>query len=245
MGNLQTPRIKTSYTISTDLPVVPPTDLICFSRLRWDTLNAELRTILIQWAKEGRRVFFVEEPMFDAGMVACLDVLRREDGVYIAVPHLPFGFAGRASVEMAMQGLLDDLFATKDIGEHALWYFTPTALSWTDHLKPLAMIYNCIDECSAAAEQSAAFRDAETELIARADLVFADEATLSAAKRAEHPQHKGLYAIACGTKASSEQAWARVSLLAENLIDARRKLAFNTGAPGAKDRSLSAGASVV
>ncbi len=245
MGNLQTPRSETPNAVNNDLRVAPLADLICFSSLRWDKLNVELKTILSQWAREGRRVFFVEEPMFDAGMVACLDVLRREDGVYIAVPHLPFGFAGRASVEMAMQGLLDDLFATKDIGEHALWYFTPTALAWTDHLKPLATIYNCVDELSVAYEESDAFRDVEAELIARADLVFADEANLSAAKRAQYPQHKGLHAIECGTKGSSKEAWARASLLAKNLIDARRRLASNAGAPGGKDRSYTAGASVV
>lgn len=245
MNKLQTPRTEAANIVGNDLRVMPLTDLICFSHIRWDALYAEPKNILSRWAKEGRRVFFVEEPMFDAGMVACLDVLRREGGVRVAVPHLPFGFDGRAGVEFAMQGLLDDLFATKSIREHASWYFTPAAVLWTYHLKPLATIYNCVNEFSAAVGELSALRDVEAELISRADLVFADEASLSAAKRAQYPQHKGFYAIPFAAKNSSEQAWARMSHLAKNLIDARRKLAPNDHASGEKDQSLAAGASVV
>ncbi len=245
MNNLQTPRDETLNAAAQDFRSAQSADLICFSPLRWDKLDANAQSFLTRRAKKGSRVFFVQEPAFDGGVIASLDLSRRKDSIRVAVPHLPLRFTGRARVEIAMQGLIDDLLATEDIREYALWYFTPTAFLWTDHLKPLATIYNCADEFSAADGDAAALRELEAGLISRADLVFASEAGAYDVKRAQHPQHKGIYALSYGADASSGQARMRMSQLVEQVINARRELAINAVSSGEAERSRAVGATVV
>jgi len=244
MKNLQTPRGEIGNAATHDLRSTRGTDLICFSHLRWDALDADAQSSLSRWAKKGSRVFFVQEPVFDGGMIASLDLSRGKDAIRVAMPHLPLRFTGRARVETAMQGLIDDLFATENIREYALWYFSPNAFLWTDHLKPLATIYNCADELSAADGDASALRDLEAGLIAHADLVFASEVGAYKVKRAQHPQHKGLYALSCGADASSGQARMQMSQLVEQLIDGRHKLTVNTVSSGEVERSHAVGATV-
>ena len=241
MKNLQTPRGGIGSAATHDLRTTQGTDVICFSRLRWEALDADAQSSLSRWAKKGGRVFFVQEPAFDGGMIASLDVSRRKDAIQVAVPHLPLRFTGHARVETAMQGLIDDLFATENIREYAFWYFSPNAFLWTDHLKPLATIYNCAGELSTDGDASA-LRELEAGLISRADLVFASEAGAYKVKRAQHPQHKGLYALPCGANASPGQAQMQMSQLVERLIDARRELTVSAASSGEAGRTLTVGA---
>ena len=79
-------------------------------------------------------------------------------------------------------------FAEQRIGTHVLWYYTPMALPFTRHLKPLAVVYDCMDELSAFAGAPPALRQREAELMKRADLVLTGGQSLYEAKRHLHPQ---------------------------------------------------------
>jgi UDP-galactopyranose mutase len=96
------------------------------------------------------------------------------------------------AVEELQKHLLDELFEGREIDEHVLWYYTPMALAWSRHLKPLAVVYDCMDELSAFKGASPALRDRETELFRRADLVFTGGQSLYEAKR---DQHHSVYAF--------------------------------------------------
>jgi UDP-galactopyranose mutase len=161
-------------------------DLVCLSHLRWDFVYQRPQHILSRCAKE-RRVFFIEEPIFDDGP-ARLDVSTREDGVCVVIPHLPTGEISEVTRDAVLQGLIDSLFERHAIKNYALWYYTPMALAFTRHLKPLAVIYDCMDELSAFKGAPPALREREAELFKRADLVFTGGQSLYEVKRHQHPR---------------------------------------------------------
>src|ERR1041384_4218973 len=173
--------------------VIPPsvlnanetTDLVCFSHLRWDFVYQRPQHLLSRCAKD-RRVFFVEEPVYGEGALR-LEVSRREDNLYVVVPRLPEGLLSEVTVEAIQQALIDRLISEHKIDDYVLWYYTPMALGWTRHLKPLATVYDCMDELSAFKFAPRALREREAELFRRADVVFTGGQSLYEAKRTQHP----------------------------------------------------------
>lgn len=165
-------------------------DLVCLSHLRWDFVYQRPQHLLSRCAK-GRRVFFIEEPIFGQGP-SRLDVTEREDGVYVVVPHLPEGLSSEVAVEAIQQAMIDRLFTEHQIRDYVLWYYTPMALGWTRHLKPLVTVYDCMDELSAFKNAPRLLRDREADLFRRADLVFTGGQSLYEAKRG---QHQNVYAF--------------------------------------------------
>lgn len=169
---------------------VSQADLVCLSHLRWDFVYQRPQHLLSRFAKE-RRVFFVEEPVFDDGPMH-LDISQRECGVYVVVPRLPKELASEGALDSVQRGMIDRLFAEHSIEKHILWYYTPMAMSWTRHLQPVATVYDCMDELSAFKGAPPALKDREAELFNRADLVFTGGQSLYEVKR---HQHKNVYAF--------------------------------------------------
>jgi UDP-galactopyranose mutase len=160
-------------------------DLIVLSHLRWDLVFQRPQHLLTRCARE-RRVFFIEEPIFGEGPLRS-EIQVRQNGVRRVLLHLPHGI-DEASVLDAQRQLIDMLFAEQRIGSHVLWYYTPMAVPFTRHLKPLAVVYDCMDELSAFAGAPPALRQREAELMKRADLVLTGGQSLYEAKRHLHPQ---------------------------------------------------------
>ena len=160
-------------------------DILCFSHLRWDFVYQRPNHLMSRWARE-RRVFFIEEPIFDAESVR-IEVSPREDGLSIVTPHLPED-TPQERWTMLQQALLDTLLQEQNIQQYVGWYYTPLALGFSKHLTPLAVVYDCMDELSAFAKAPPALRAAEAELLARADLVFTGGQSLYEAKRSQHPR---------------------------------------------------------
>ncbi|HEX8852246.1 MAG TPA: glycosyltransferase family 1 protein [Pyrinomonadaceae bacterium] len=159
-------------------------DLVCLSHLRWDFVFQRPQHLLSRCAQE-RRVFFVEEPIFEDGITPRLDVSLREEGVHVVVPHLPHGL-DVATIERMQEAFIERLFTQQEIHNHILWYYTPMAVEWTRHLKPLAVVYDCMDELSAFKGAPRSLREREAELFERADLVFTGGQSLYEAKRDKH-----------------------------------------------------------
>ncbi|MFL5542989.1 MAG: glycosyltransferase family 1 protein [Longimicrobiaceae bacterium] len=159
-----------------------PFDLVCLSHLRWDFVYQRPQHLLTRFARE-RRVFFVEEPVYGDG--PRLEVRQRGDTLWTAVPHRPHGLAP-ADEEEAQRALLDGLLAEHRVRDAVLWYYTPMALAFTRHLRPLAVVYDCMDELSAFRGAPPALVEREADLLRRADLVFTGGRSLWEAKRARH-----------------------------------------------------------
>lgn len=160
------------------------TDLVCLSHLRWDFVWQRPQHLMSRFARD-RRVFFVEEPIWE-DTEPRLEVSERK-GVQVAVPHLPHGLSpGQAD---AAQGeLLRGMLEQHGIAEYVLWYYTPMAIPLTEGLEPLGVIYDCMDELSLFRGAPRELLDRESKLLAAADLVFTGGQSLYEAKRGRHPR---------------------------------------------------------
>jgi glycosyltransferase involved in cell wall biosynthesis len=156
-------------------------DLVCFSHLRWGFVFQRPQHLLSRLAAR-RRVFFVEEPLVDDGP-ARLKVQTTPEGVTLLVPHLPQDTADQART---VRALLDGFLGQEGIDDFVAWYYTPMALSFTKHLRPRLVVYDCMDELTgfAGAPPEMAFREAE--LLRRAQLVLTGGQSLFEAKCHKH-----------------------------------------------------------
>ena len=163
---------------------VPTPDLVCLSHLRWDFVFQRPQHLLTRCARE-RRVFYVEEPMFDDAPTPRMDVSHRGDGLYVAVPHLPNGLTQEQS-EAAQRDLLDHMRQEYAIEQFILWYYTPMAIGFSDHLDPVVTVFDVMDELSAFKNAPQQLLDREVETLERADVVFTGGQSLYEAKRDRH-----------------------------------------------------------
>jgi UDP-galactopyranose mutase len=161
----------------------PLPDVLCFSHLRWNFVFQRPQHLMTRCARDAR-VFFVEEPVFRAGITPCLQI-EPSPTVTVVVPQLPDGLAPDAC-SRAQRDLLDALIEREAIAEYMLWYYTPMALAFTDHLTPMAIVYDCMDELSAFKGAPAILKDREAQLLRRASLVLTGGQSLFEAKRHQH-----------------------------------------------------------
>ena len=161
-------------------------DLICLCHLRWDSIYQRPQHLMSRFARE-RRVFFVDGLATSTGQ-ASFAVGKREQGLWVATPHVPAGMS-ESDISATLRGFIDGLFATYDIHDYVLWYYTPMALGCTRHLLPgaRAVIYDCMDELSLFADGLPAIKERELELFRHADLVFTGGPSLYEAKSRQHP----------------------------------------------------------
>lgn len=174
------PLNKLSISPSEALP-----DLVCFSHLRWDWVYQRPQHLLKRCAGE-RRVFFIEEAMRDTGSLR-LEVRERENGVQVVTPILPEGLSSDVAITAVLAEMIQGFLRDNEIREYVCWYYTPMAMEFTRNLKPLAVVYDCMDELSAFRGAPEALRFHERELLKRADVVFTGGHSLFEAKRDKHP----------------------------------------------------------
>ena len=156
-------------------------DLLCFSHLRWDFVFQRPQHLLTRCARD-RRVFYLEEPVFEDALAPRLERHLRGN-VTVVVPHLPTGAADPDEMQRA---LVNDLIAREEITEYVAWYYTPMALAFTDHLTPASAVYDCMDELSAFKGAPAVLKQREAALMRAASLVLTGGQSLYEAKRAQH-----------------------------------------------------------
>ena len=157
--------------------------MLCLSHLRWNFVYQRPQHLLSRCARD-RDVVFFEEPELD-GRLPELEIRDMPGGVRVVTPHLPRGLSEQAT-RQALRGLVDQLLAEVRTSDLVLWYYTPIALGFTDHLKARAVVYDCMDELSmfhGAPPSLAAF---EARLLQRADVVYTGGQSLYEYKRHLH-----------------------------------------------------------
>lgn len=159
-------------------------DLVCFSHLRWDWVYQRPQHLLKRAAAD-RRVFYIEEPICDHGSLR-LEVRERDGGVKLVTPYLPEGLCSEVARTAVLNDLIGRFFSEQGIRHYVSWYYTPMALEFTRNLKPLAIVYDCMDELSAFKGAPEALKFHERELLKRADVVFTGGHSLYEAKREKH-----------------------------------------------------------
>lgn len=161
----------------------PRGDVLCLSHLRWNFVFQRPQHLMTRCARE-RRVFFIEEPIVLPSVVPQLRI-ETHAGVNVVVPQLPAKFSAAARTA-TLRRLIDDLIEAESIREYLLWYYTPMALEYTDHLCPSAIIYDCMDELSAFKGAPAALKVREADLLRRCSVVLTGGRSLHEAKRHQH-----------------------------------------------------------
>lgn len=146
-------------------------DVLCFTHLRWHWMPSRLQHGFVAAAR-GRRVFIVEEPVFVPGEPV-MDVEYPHPHLAIARPCLPYALLGSGS-ETAQRILLDTWLASLDIRPGVAWYHSPGAFSYTSHLTTPMTVYERMHDPAALPEERFEIARAERELLARADVVYAE-----------------------------------------------------------------------
>jgi len=158
-------------------------DIICYSHLRWNFVYQRPQHLLSRMAKHFR-VFFIEEPFFDAEK-AYLDNQLNEDKVWVIVPHLQPGLSPTDATAQE-NALLKKFFDYIECTSFIAWYYTPMALNLNPSLQPALVIYDCMDELSAFKNAPPVLKENETALLERADIVFTGGFSLYEAKKGQH-----------------------------------------------------------
>jgi UDP-galactopyranose mutase len=159
-------------------------DVVCFSHLRWNFVFQRPQHLMTRCARDCGRLFFVEEPVYEDGISPHLE-METSRGVHVVVPHLPSGL-GEVEIPSVQRMLLDELLAREHVESFVAWYYTPMALAFSDHLTPLAVVYDCMDELSSFKGAAAVLKDREAVLLSRAGLVLTGGQSLYEAKRHQH-----------------------------------------------------------
>lgn len=158
-------------------------DIVCFCHLRWNFVYQRPQHLLSRFAV-AHRVFLIEEPLFDA-TENYMEITKDDDAmVLIMVPHLKN--MNVDEVKATQKILLDSMLESIQIDRYVLWYYSPMALSWSDHLRPMLIVYDCMDELSAFKFAPPNIVQQEQKLMRKADIVFTGGESLYLAKRHLH-----------------------------------------------------------
>ncbi len=162
-------------------------DLICFSHIRWNFVYQRPQHLLNRFAINNR-VFIIEEPVFEDDISSDFYEINKSDdntNLWVVVLHVskntPFEKRNHT-----LRALLDSCMYSKEIKKYILWYYSPMALSYSNHLHPSLIIYDCMDELSAFKFAPPELKEMETRLLKRADLVFTGGHSLYQAKKHLH-----------------------------------------------------------
>jgi UDP-galactopyranose mutase len=131
-----------------------------------------------------RRVFFVEEPVFEPAAQPFLQTaVCPHTNVHVLTPHL----ACEADRNLVLSQLLTQFAVANDIKKPILWFYTPMALEFFPRsIVPAVVVYDCMDELSMFRGASRHLQILETQLLDLADLVFTGGVSLFEAKREMH-----------------------------------------------------------
>ena len=158
--------------------------LLCLSHLRWSFVYQRPQHLMSRFARDYN-VLFHEEPIPTEDAQPWLEVRPEANGVQVLIPRLPHGCEGETALRVQRE-LLDGYLAKLGVNDLLLWFYTPMALGYADHLKPKLTVYDCMDELSAFRGAPPELIERERELLARADLVFTGGYSIWEAKRQLH-----------------------------------------------------------
>ena len=160
-------------------------DVLCFSHLRWDFVYQRPQHLLTRFANFGSRVFFIEEPVFTSDAEPRFDISPREENLFVVVPQIPTG-TSEEELKSLLASLLDKFVAEYEIENFISWYYTPMMLAWSEHLAPLATVFDSMDELSLFKFAPPALLENEEKLLSLADVVFTGGQSLYEAKKDRH-----------------------------------------------------------
>lgn len=158
--------------------------LVCFSHLSWKFVYQRPQHLLSRFAKKYA-VYYIEEFVYSPEDDGYSMNITNEN-VTVIVPHLNNSIQRIQDETKRKEIVIKNLFKEHAIQSYIFWYYTPMALAFTANFKPLATVYDCMDELSAfkfAPPEITAF---EQELFRKANVVFTGGNNLYKAKKEQH-----------------------------------------------------------
>lgn len=159
-------------------------DVICFSHLRWDFVYQRPQHLMSRFGHYGK-VYFFEEPLFYEGKTY-LSITQHSGNIYVCVPYISHNESANAIT--IQKEMVEKTLTGNAIDEYIFWYYTPMAIEFSDHFKPQATVYDCMDELTAFKFAPPKLKLFEQLLLAKADLVFTGGESLYQAKKNLHPK---------------------------------------------------------
>jgi UDP-galactopyranose mutase len=162
--------------------------IVVFSHLRWNWVWQRPQHLLSRLAKLFP-VIVIEEPLpCEHQQSPHWRFERPADSVLVCTPYTAIdtpGFNGSQLPELGH--LLDNLVEQEALHDILVWLYTPMALPLARRLKPLAMVYDVMDELSAFKGAPPELLEWEAEAYRCVDLVFTGGTSLYRTKRNRHP----------------------------------------------------------
>jgi UDP-galactopyranose mutase len=160
-------------------------DLICFSHIRWNFVYQRPQHLLNRYALNNR-VFIIEEPVFESDSDFFeINKSNETANLWIIVLHISKNTLPE-KINHTLKALLDSCMYSNNIQKYILWYYSPMALPYSDHLNPAITIYDCMDELSAFKAAPPRLKELEVCLMSRADVVFTGGHSLYEEKKHLH-----------------------------------------------------------
>jgi glycosyltransferase involved in cell wall biosynthesis len=130
-------------------------------------------------------VVYFEEPLFEEIPLAVMRSTDVAPSIKVVTPVLPIGTSS-ADADLAQRRFLDLVVAAATPEKLTIWYYTPMALRFSNHLLCDVCVYDCMDELSAFKNARPELVQMERRLLERADVVFTGGQSLYEAKRGLH-----------------------------------------------------------
>jgi UDP-galactopyranose mutase len=135
---------------------------------------------------EHHRVYFVEEPVFDAVDRYYFEAYRDESAeVYVIIPHFSAGLCEAELIKL-QKILLQFIFTFYAIKKYIVWHYSPMSYAFSLELQPLYRVYDCMDELSNFLFAPPTLKQNEAALLCKTDIVFTGGHSLYEAKKAFH-----------------------------------------------------------
>ena len=176
--------------------------ILCFSHLRWDFVWQRPQQLMSRFARD-RRVYFIEEPIFEdsAGADPDSGALRLDrtpvgappasatSGVTIVRPVCRDpGPGGGPILDRLYARLVAELVRGEGIIDPVAWFYTPMLLPAIDLIGDIYVVYDAMDELTLFRFAPDGLADREDRLLDRAAVTFAGGASLGEAKSRRHPR---------------------------------------------------------
>ncbi len=160
-------------------------DLICFSHIRWNFVYQRPQHLLTRFAVYNR-VFIIEEPLYDQD--SDFYEIKKDTGnnnLWIVLLHVSKNAPAEKRAHI-LKALIDSCVYAGKIKNYILWYYSPMALSYSNHLHPTLIVYDCMDELSAFKFAPPELKKMEVRLLSLADIVFTGGYSLYETKKHLH-----------------------------------------------------------
>ena len=156
--------------------------VLCFSHLRWKFVYQRPQHLMTRFANESN-VFYFEEHLFhnydDDYLVQSIS-----ENLKVIVPHL--NREDTSDYTLRIKAIIDKFIGDEKIKNYISWFYTPIYFFYTDHLRPVITVYDCMDELSAFKFAPPELKIAEQNLLNKADVVFTGGYSLYKAKKHLH-----------------------------------------------------------